>query len=412
MRAVHIMQQTELLHTILEKSGAINHKGRLKSVMTAVESVMNGANLDLTSLGRRMPKKIQAKSKIKEIDYLLSNGHLYKERLLIYKAINEWVIGEENRLFIAIDWSSIVPHEFHLLRASLIRKGRAVTVYEEIFPESELGTGEAHTSFLRRLKLALPSGREICIISDAGFRTDFFVHVTLEDWDYLGRILSNMHYTLHTETQEEEQWEPTSNLYKQAITEPKNIGKVKLAKSNKVESHLYLYQRIEQEGKKSKITVRKIKHGKKEKEYKNAAKKPWLIASSLELPAKNIMKIYSKRMKIEHDFRDSKDPKWGLGIRASRTVEPGRLQIQLLIGFLAAILLWLIGLCLESKKLHYHFQANTIRNERVLSLIFLALEAIRSGGYMELLEQNDFENIKKNGLYDEELNCINFVGIS
>jgi len=405
------MQHTELLHTILKKSGAIKHKGRLKSVMTAVESVMNGANLDLTSLGRKMNKKIQAKSKIKEIDYLLSNSYIYKERLFIYKAINEWVIGDEQRLFIAIDWSSIVPHEFHLLRASLIRKGRAVTVYEEIFPESELGTGEAHTAFLRRLKLALPTGREVCIISDAGFRTDFFVHVTLEDWDYLGRILSNMHYTLQAEIQEKEKWQPTSSLYEQATARPELIGKVKLAKSNKIESLLYLYQRMEQDAPKNKVTVRKIKHGKKEKEHKNAAKKPWLIASSLELPAKNIIKIYSKRMKIEHDFRDSKDPKWGLGIRASRTVDPARLQIQLLIGFLAAILLWLIGLCLENKKLHYHFQANSIKNERVLSVIFLALEAIQSG-YMEYVAQADFENIKKNGLYDEELNCINFVGIS
>lgn len=400
------MQHTGLLHTILEKSGVIKHKSRLNSLMHAVSSVMNGAHLDLTSLGRHMNKGIQPKSQIKEVDYLLSNCHIYRERQFIYKAVNDWIIGEEKRLFIAIDWSSIIPHESHLLRASLIRKGRAVTVYEEIFPERELGTGEAHTAFLRRLKQVLPANREICIISDAGFRTDFFVHVTLEDWDYLGRVLSNMHYTLR----EKEHWEPVSNLYDQATAIPKKIGEVKLAKSNKIESSLYLYQKIENEAAENRIRVRKIKYGRKEKEYKNAAKKPWLIASSLAIPAANIMKIYSKRMKIEHDFRDSKDPKWGLGIRASRTVDPARLQIQLLIGFLASILLWLIGLCLESKKLHYHFQANSVKNKRVLSLIFLALEAIKSG-YMKYLSQNDLKNVKDNGLYDEELNCINFVGI-
>ena len=43
------MKHTELLHSILEKSGAIQHKGRLKSVMAAVSSVMNGASLSLTS---------------------------------------------------------------------------------------------------------------------------------------------------------------------------------------------------------------------------------------------------------------------------------------------------------------------------------------------------------------------------
>lgn len=400
------MQQAELLHNILEKSGVIKHKGRLNSLMNAVRSVTNGANLDLTSLGRHMDKEIQTKSKIKEIDYLLGNGLIYRERSSIYKAMNEWLIGEEKQLYLVIDWSSIVAHEYHLLRASLIRKGRAVTVYEEIFPESELGTGEAHRRFLNQLKMVLPSDREICIISDAGFKTDFFVQVTLENWDYLGRVLSNMHYTL----QAKENWDPVSNLYEQATSEPEKIGEVKLAKSNKLESILYLYKQIEEDAKKNCVTVRKIKYGKKEKEHKNAAKKPWLIATSLALPAKNIMRIYAKRMKIEHDFRDSKDPKWGLGIRASRTIDPARLEIQLLIGFLASILLWLIGLCLESKKLHYHFQANSIKSKRVLSLIFLALEAIRSG-YMKYLAPDDFEKIKKNGLYDEELNCINFVGI-
>ncbi len=38
------MQHPELLHNILYKSGAIKHKGKLKSVMAAVSSVMSGAN--------------------------------------------------------------------------------------------------------------------------------------------------------------------------------------------------------------------------------------------------------------------------------------------------------------------------------------------------------------------------------
>ncbi|MBY0545069.1 MAG: transposase [Gammaproteobacteria bacterium] len=148
--------------------------------------------------------------------------------------------------------------------------------------------------------------------------------------------------------------------------------------------------------------MRKIKHGKKEREYRNSAKKPWLIASSLELPAEKIMAIYRKRMKIEHDFRDTKDPRWGLGIRESRTKDPARLILQLLIGFLATFILWLIGLCLERKGLHRDFQANSIKHKRVLSLVFLTLEAIRSG-YMKFISMTDLLEIKKEGLYDATL---------
>jgi hypothetical protein len=395
------MQHTELLHNILDKSGAIQHKGRLKSVMAAVSSVMSGANLDLTSMGRHMNKEIKPKSKIKEIDYLVSNGHLHRERLRIYQSINEWIIGQEKLLFIAIDWSSIVAHQHHLLRASIIRKGRCITVYEEIFPQEALGTGDSHQTFLRNLKLVLPENRDICIIVDAGFRTDFFIQVQTKSWEYVGRILSTMHYT----AREEDDWKPCTSLYEQATSEPEAIGRVTLAKSNKLDSQLYLYKKVEEETAREKaVKVRTIKHGKKEKDYGNAAKKPWLIASSLEIPARKIMAIYKMRMKIEHDFRDSKDPKWGLGIKESRSSDPMRLILQLLIGFLASVILWLIGLCLEKKGLHRDFQANSIKHKRVLSLIFLALEAIRSG-YMKFIDELDFYELRQSGLDDEILSA-------
>jgi Transposase DDE domain len=263
---------------------------------------------------------------------------------------------------------------------------------------------------LHSLKAVLPENREICIVVDAGFKTDFFIQVETENWDYVGRVLSKMHYSLSPEGEEKRQ--PTNRLYEQASSEPKALGAVKLAKSNALDSNLYLYQKIvEDAGKAKDVKVQRIKYGRKEKEYRNAAKKPWLIASSLEIPAVKIMNIYKKRMKIEHDFRDSKDPKWGLGIRRSRTVDASRLLIQLLIGFLASFLLWLIGLCLENKQFHYHFQVNSIKKKRIISLIFLALEAIKAG-YMKFLSETDFLEIKKNGLIDEELNCTNFVGIT
>src|SRR5262245_59420698 len=136
------MQHIELLHEILEESHAIRHKTRLNSLMSAVCGVLNGSNLSLTSLGRHMQKCIKPRSKIQEINYLLSNGHLYTERMKIYAAVNRWVIGKEKLLFIAIDWSSVVAHKEHLLRASMICKGRSLTVYEEIHPEKNLGKRE------------------------------------------------------------------------------------------------------------------------------------------------------------------------------------------------------------------------------------------------------------------------------
>ena len=55
---------------------------------------------------------------------------------------------------------------------------------------------------------------------------------------------------------------------------------------------------------------------------------------------------------------------------------------------------------LEKKELHRDFQANSIKHKRVLSLIFLALEAIRSG-YMKFVSELDFYELRQGGLDDE-----------
>ena len=98
-------------------------------------------------------------------------------------------------------------------------------------------------------------------------------------------------------------------------------------------------------------------------------------------------------MKIEHDFRDTKDPKWGIGLSSTGTRDQKRLTILLLVGSLGLLMLWLLGLAAEMKKLQYQFQANTVKNKRVLSLVFLgkqivehALHKIKISDIMEALE--------------------------
>lgn len=82
------------------------------------------------------------------------------------------------------------------------------------------------------------------------------------------------------------------------------------------------------------------------KKHEKGAREPWLIASSLspqEISAEEIMQLYKKRMHIEQAFRDLKNTRNGFGLRQSRTFKVERLNILLLIGAVAMLLLWLIG---------------------------------------------------------------------
>lgn len=89
------------------------------------------------------------------------------------------------------------------------------------------------------------------------------------------------------------------------------------------------------------------------------------------------MKLYSRRMQIEQNFKDEKNPRWGFGLRlgASHSVE--RVTVLSLIATLASIIMWLNGFSLESRGIHHKYQANTVKYRRVISLLKLAENVFR-----------------------------------
>ncbi len=84
-------------------------------------------------------------------------------------------------------------------------------------------------------------------------------------------------------------------------------------------------------------------------------------------------------MQIEQNFRDVKNQRWGFGLRDSKTENIKRLEILLLIAFIATMILWLIAIAAEAKQLHYGFQDNTKRNSRTLSLFSLGWQILKHG---------------------------------
>lgn len=368
------MHGLTLLHNLLKKALPKKNKPRLRSLVNAVGSILRGGKLTLTSLGRYKQGKAKVKNKIKCIDYLLGNSKLYADNFDIQKTIGQTIIGGKKSLQIIIDWSGCPNDHQHVLRASLVSKGKSMTLYERIYPKKLQGSNKAHQDFLEMLSCIIPADCKVLIITDAGFRADFFVLVLRYGWDFEGRIRADMCYSLD----EGAQWENAKDLYSLATFTAKHKGKVLLTKKHKVACNLYLYK--EKKNKAKLNRNRKVYHGKMEKEHQKSFADPWLIATSLphtkRISAKEVVKHYKKRMKIEHEFRDMKDHKWGLGLRLSRTTKMNRLQTLLLIAMLALFVFWLIGLVAEAKKLHYDYQVNTCRSRRVLSLTFLGMQIV------------------------------------
>ncbi len=96
--------------------------------------------------------------------------------------------------------------------------------------------------------------------------------------------------------------------------------------------------------------------------------------------AKEVINIYKTRMQIEESFRDIKSHQFGLSMRYSLTRHQRRLTNLLLIGMLAAYITLILGYQAENLKLHYRYQANTVKDRRVLSFQYLALQIIKDIG--------------------------------
>jgi len=72
--------------------------------------------------------------------------------------MTEALVGNNRHPFIIVDWSPINGNEiFQLLRASIPMGGRALTLYEKVYPESELNAEYVHQELLNNLQSCLPA---------------------------------------------------------------------------------------------------------------------------------------------------------------------------------------------------------------------------------------------------------------
>ena len=73
------------------------------------------------------------------------------------------------------------------------------------------------------------------------------------------------------------------------------------------------------------------------------------------------MKLYARRFTIEESFRDTKDPRYGLGLSATHVHDVKRRDRLLLICAMAMTLLTLLGAAGESLGMDRMLKANTVK---------------------------------------------------
>lgn len=374
------MRILQVLHNQVLSSVPGLHIKRASALRAAVQSLLHGAFLTVTALGRGLQSPARTKHNIKRMDRLLSNPHLHTERQALYRVLCHRLCQHLPQPKILVDWSDIVEQErLLLIRAALVVEGRAIPLYEAVYPLKLYNTPRTHQRFLRELKALLPTHCRPIIITDAGFRGPWFRAVEKLGWHWLGRVRNSINYRLKSQST----WKKTTELYAQATAKPRYLGQAELSSKHPYACHLYLYKKNPQHRHAKRSTRHLAKHS-NSTVFAKQQRDPWLIATNLSpelLAPKQIIRLYGKRMQIEAAFRDLKSDQFGFGLTLSRSRHIERLNTLLLIAALATLCLWWIGLHAREKGWYRHFQANTYTKSHVLSVVYLGLAVLGRNDY-------------------------------
>jgi hypothetical protein len=362
------------------------HKIRRLSLYCTVQSVMNGADLSVTGLGRNIDNKALEKHRIKRVDRLCNNSYLHREIESIYQRMITMLIAQGSRPVILVDWSDMDNRKEHfLLRASLATQGRSLTLYEEIHPLSMKEKPQIHSKFMMQLKTMLPEHCQPIIVTDAGFRNPWFRLVESLGWDFVGRVRNRT----YCKRKSSDTWHPSKSLYSKASRKSKDFGVFQLGmqNNNAFETRLIVFKR-KPKGRKDKTALGdNSRQSKKSRACAEREREPWLLATSLTKTkdlSKKVVRIYATRMQIEESFRDLKT---GLGMNAGDTRIIKRLNVLLIIACLAQYLLFLLGLTAKEAGVHRRYQANSVKRKNVLSNQFIGLRAYKDK-HLKLLKQH------------------------
>jgi hypothetical protein len=348
---------------------------KIKAITDMTQTLLNNSYLTVSSLGEHTEGCAKVRHKIKRVDRWLNNDGLYKNLLPGYEAIFRGLLSARGDLDILVDWSGCCNWHECCIRASLVCSGRSITIYQEVHPTQMQQKPEIHREFLKNLRKIIPKECRVTIITDRGFQINWFAMVKKMGWDFIGRATQSYCYQIDGTTK----WGHIKDLCAKASRKPGYVGAGFLGKKRGVSAYIHIYRGASKKRKDKKIKNRpSYQH--LDVIYSAQHKTPWVLVTSHSPESrgsKQIVKNYHTRMQIEQNFRDDKSERFGYGFRFGRTRTVKRISILLFIAAVCSFILMLIGAAAETSKLHWSFQANSVKNRRVLSLLTLAKRVLR-----------------------------------
>src|SRR5262249_44145776 len=127
-------------------------------------------------------------------------------------------------------------HKHLMLKAAVPWRGRALSIYEEVYPLARSTSPRPHRGSLRKLRAVLPAHGRPIMVTDAGLRGPWFREVERYGWDWLGRGWNKGKVAL----EQSPDWRYPTALYPSASPRPRYGGQGRLSRKQPYACHLYL----------------------------------------------------------------------------------------------------------------------------------------------------------------------------
>ena len=316
-------------------AGESLHAKRVQSVTNAVVGVVNAVSVSIHAIGAGLAQAsgLNAKHAITQVDRLLSNPAFNVWELFAHWV--PYVLGASREIVVALDWTDFDADGHSTIALYLVTAhGRATPLLWMSVKKAQLKgrRNEYEDTVLLRFHEVLPPGVKVTVLADRGFG-DQGLYEFLTDLGFAFIIRFRGVVTVERgdgEARSGHQWVPAN-------------GRIKQVKDARVTADRYRIDSV--------VCVKA-----------RGMKDAWCLAvGGTTLTGATAVKLYARRFTIEETFRDTKDPRYGLGLSATHVHDVRRRDRLLLICAMAMTLLTLLGAAGESLGMDRMLKANTVK---------------------------------------------------
>ena len=311
----------DLQRHVLDLFDDLGHGKTLQALALAVEGAVKANSLTLHAIGRAQAelRSTTSKNGVNRVDELLRNSKLVVEKF--QKRLLEFTLGQRKEVGIAIDWTDFDDDDHTTLFGAVVTNhGRATPAIWKTVKKSTLKGNQKRyeRELLEELREMVPDGVHVTILADRGFAdVALFQLIESYGWDYVIRLRRGVYIG-----DGEEIW-PVEELVR-------DDGRTSKYVDYQLTTKNILIPAV--------VTCRAPR-----------MKDAWILASSKRnAKGSEIVKLYGRRFTIEETFRDQKDLRFGMGLRATHIRRADRRDRLILLVAIAEVLLTLLGAAAEA----------------------------------------------------------------